>query len=344
LDVASLRIFVTKGQWKYFSMNIIGLVLAAAGQVVAANLEDEAQSTSALNMCTAFVRSITGIEFFIESREAWRRGYRTNRFIYFKFCESAVEGMVSMGVQMYAVLYEDNYDIVQFSVICVSIASSVYGFASTVGVEFAEMLMGRGFTCPDDRRQFMSEFQLEFFLVKSFRVCEVLTRSCVIASFCYSFRPWGLFLFIIGDIVCITLCYIAITGDFTLGLMNAIIPSSWLSIPEPFLAPKTYSEGKNKAVVSLLSLQKAVGALLMVASMLVFNRKIVFGEMMEGHRLVILGIGLVGTPIVWLLTLVLVFCVMEKPRLNRQSPEVDGSSAIRTSMPTSQSQASLLCC
>ena len=143
LDLFSMVIFIRTHQYKYFAMNLCGILLTALLQ---------SSILGSAGCCRSLFESATGLGFFAECREAWIRGYRTKHFIMYKTLESYIEGVVSMGVQMYALVYEDSYSTVQILVIAASIVSSIVCYAQIVGIEFIELLRSRKLTNPQEQR------------------------------------------------------------------------------------------------------------------------------------------------------------------------------------------------
>jgi len=180
-DIASQIIFLSNGDYKYAIMNTLGIMMGNILRIMALYHEGRP------NLCMSFLQSLFGLDVLFEFAEVWKRGYRTQRWTHTKFFESAVERMVSMGVQVYAFIYEDKLQTIELIVIGGSIFMSILGVATNVGVEFIE-LQCRGLTSPEDRRQLLSEYSYEVRMVAAVRFLEarhvLLLR---ISSFwCYS--------------------------------------------------------------------------------------------------------------------------------------------------------------
>ena len=118
-------------------------------------------------------------------------------------------------------------------------------------------------------RYFRAQFHSYIRLVMLARLLDVSARICLIACFCYIFRPYGILVFIAFEVVFMTACYTSAFGCSELGkgLYTAIMPGGWLSVPVAFLSPMTEYKGQGKRLMTAYCVQKAVGSATMAALM-----------------------------------------------------------------------------
>jgi len=300
-DIYSQVIFFGHGQYRYAGMNIAGIVFGTFGRSLIALAGPGGMRLCSPGFClerfVTFLSGFLGVDMLFEFIEVWQRGYRTERWTQAKFCESGIEGIVSMGVQLYAFVYEDGltYESYELYIIGVSICSSILGYALNVGVEFWELSRGRKLRSPEDRNQFSSQFSYEVYQITALRFLEVASRLCLSVYFCYVFRPFGVVPFIASEILIIVAIYKLVMGPIVfgvgIGLFNSILPLSWLSLPEPFLAPPTYMEGKGPRLIKCLNIHKLISTIVMVVLIATLSEDM---PPVAFHRRCVLGVGAVA--------------------------------------------------
>lgn len=339
-DLQALYIFCVHRQYRYLGLNVCGLVIGMALSTWKLGLSDLKE-----------VRAmIIGEKFFGEFKKSYSRGYRTRAFTVMKGAESGVEGLVSLCVQLFAVLYSIDYTSTQLILIGCSVATSIYGVANNT-VDIIDLTFVRNLVNPNDRDSFEIEFQGHIFFAKIFKFVDVTSRICVVDLFACAFRPYGFFLWVGAEFVSVFAVYVGafrtivrcgVVEAFARACPMAVFPLSWISPPVAIL---DCTEERPAWLLPRVYVLKTLIGIAMFAAIAVWRPTFLEEKLQKPSHSIIVVTGIGGTLLTWALFVPLAV-VRSDPRLKHKLPRVSGKKIGPASkMPkTNESSQRSLCC
>mmetsp|Transcript_123463 Transcript_123463/g.394389 ORF Transcript_123463/g.394389 Transcript_123463/m.394389 type:complete len:838 (-) Transcript_123463:203-2716(-) len=322
LDSVALIVFLLHYQFKYWLASVFGIILTSleVSDVLQTALAGRFSLLCDAGTLRRVMSALLGVDFFFEFREAWRRGYATTKFIRFRAAESQMEGLISLGVQVYAFMFSTSYSITQQCLIGASILSSAQGYSSAQGVERAELLEGQMLLTPQQRRDFKTRFSKELMVIQAMRFIEVLCRICTVSCFLITFRPFGILAWGAWEFTGVVAIFMYWDGPLNSSLKEGLAQAcwqaftvdSWITANEAYFQNMKLSEmlslsqrwpytRKTTEIVMTLNAFHAVESVMMFVSMYTLRPDKVVDILLCGHRFPVFAIGLCGTPMAWIL-------------------------------------------